>query len=406
MSSRIAYIINQYPKVSHTFIRREILALERQGFEIMRIAHRGWDAELADEEDKQERIKTRYILQGGILAMFWAVMRTALITPGRFLSALALAAKLSGKRGERPLPYHLAYLAEACRILPWLKSFGATHLHAHFGTNSTEVALLAHVLGGPPFSFTFHSEAEALFDGIGEKVGQAAFVVAISSYSRGQIYNLVNPVHWPKVKVIHCGLEPAFFSCAPVPVPVEPLLICVGRLSAKKAHTLLIEAAHKLAHKGFEFKLVLAGDGEIRTELEELIARYGLTKQIRITGWISSEQVREEMLAARALVLPSFSEGLPVVIMEAMSLRRPVLATYVAGIPELVLSGENGWLFPAGSVDSLANAIEECLLTPLDELQRMGDAGYLRVIKSHSIDIEAAKLATLFTPPVASLEVP
>ncbi|TXT24876.1 MAG: putative glycosyltransferase [Gallionellaceae bacterium] len=402
MSSRIAYIINQYPKVSHTFIRREILALEHQGFEILRIAHRGWDAELADDEDKQERIKTRYILQDGFLAVLWAVVRTALTTPGRFLSAFALAAKLSGKRGERALPYHLAYLAEACRILPWLKSFGATHLHAHFGTNSTEVALLAHVLGGPPYSFTFHSEQESLFDGIGEKVSHAAFVVAISSFSRGQIYNLVNPAHWPKVKVVHCGLEPAFFSCTPVPVPIEPLFICVGRLSAKKAHTLLIEAAHELAYKGIEFKLVLAGDGEIRAELEELIARYGLTKQIRITGWISSEQVREEMLAARALVLPSFSEGLPVVIMEAMSLRRPVLATYVAGIPELVLSGENGWLFPAGSVDSIANAIEECLSAPLDELQRMGDAGYLRVMERHSIDTEAAKLAALFRASDAS----
>lgn len=396
MPSRIAYIINQYPKVSHTFIRREILALERQGFEIMRIAHRGWDAELADEEDKQERIKTRYILQGGILALFWAVMRTALITPGRFISALALAAKLSGKRGERPLPYHLAYLAEACRILPWLKSFGATHLHAHFGGNSAEVALLAHVLGGPPYSYTFHSEPEGLLGGAIEKISRAAFVVAISSFARSQIYRMINTAYWPKVKVVHCGLETAFYNLDSITSPGGCRFVCVGRLCIPKAQLLLIEAANNLARKGIRFELVLAGDGETRSELEELISRYGLTKQVRITGWISSSQVREEILAARALVLSSFAEGLPVVLMEAMALHRPVLATYVAGIPELVLPGENGWLFPAGSIDDLAKAMEECLLKSPEELRKMGDAGYLRVIERHSIGTEAAKLAILF----------
>ena len=159
---------------------------------------------------------------------------------------------------------------------------------------------------------------------------------------------------------------------------------------------LLVEAAHQLAQKNIEFELVLAGDGAMRAELELLIVRYGLARKIRITGWISSDQVRQEILAARGLVLPSFTEGLPVVIMEAMALRRPVLATYVAGIPELVQPGVNGWLFPAGSVDELAAAMEACLSKPPDELKKMGGAGYLRVIERHSIDTEAAKLSSLF----------
>jgi colanic acid/amylovoran biosynthesis glycosyltransferase len=141
---------------------------------------------------------------------------------------------------------------------------------------------------------------------------------------------------------------------------------------------------------------VLAGDGELRAELEALIARYGLEAQVRITGWISSQQVRAEILAARALVLPSFMEGLPVVIMEAMALRRPVLATYVGGIPELVLPGETGWLFPAGSVEDLAAALEACLRQPRERLVEMGEAAYRRFAERHSIDAEAAKLAELF----------
>ena len=134
----------------------------------------------------------------------------------------------------------------------------------------------------------------------------------------------------------------------------------------------------------------------MRGEVEELVRASGLDSRVRITGWISSDQVRSEILAARALVLPSFAEGLPVVIMEAMALHRPVITTFVAGIPELVRQGEGGWLVPAGDVDELARAIEACLTTPAEELTRMARAAHTRVLARHSVDIEASKLATLF----------
>lgn len=395
MPSRIAYVVNQYPKVSHTFIRREILALERQGFDVLRIALRGWDAELVDEEDRRERERTQYVLQEGVFPLLWAVLRTLLAAPSHFFFALVLSIRMA-QGAERALLYHLVYFAEACRILPWLKSFGATHVHAHFSTNSAEVVMLANALGGPPYSFTVHGQAELQFGGLGEMARRAAFVVAISSFGRSQIYQRVGHAHWHKVKVVHCGLEPAFHLVEQTLPATIPRLVCVGRLSKEKGQLLLIEAAHRLAENGIGLDLVLAGDGEMRTEIEGLIARYGLANQIRITGWISSNQVREEILAARGLVLPSFSEGLPVVIMEAMALRRPVLATYVGGIPELVLPGENGWLFPAGSIADLAAAMENCLLKSPEELQKIGDAGHLRILERHSIDTEAAKLANLF----------
>jgi glycosyltransferase involved in cell wall biosynthesis len=151
-----------------------------------------------------------------------------------------------------------------------------------------------------------------------------------------------------------------------------------------------------LAKNGITIELVLVGDGEIRAQVERLISQYGLDGQIRISGWISSDRVREEILAARGLVLPSFAEGLPVVIMEAMALRRPVLSTYVGGIPELVRPGENGWLFPAGDVDALVAAMQDFLSRSTDELRAMGEAAYRRVLERHSIDIEATRLARLF----------
>src|SRR5690242_12323139 len=156
---KLAYFVNQYPKVSHSFIRREILALERQGIDVQRIALRGWDAEVVDAEDKAEQTKTRYVLQGGLAPLLAALAKSLLTSPRRFLKALALACRM-GWRAERPLPYHLIYLAEACRMVPWLKASGATHVHAHFGTNSAEVVMLARALGGPPYSFTVHGPDE------------------------------------------------------------------------------------------------------------------------------------------------------------------------------------------------------------------------------------------------------
>jgi glycosyltransferase involved in cell wall biosynthesis len=303
-----------------------------------------------------------------------------------------------GRDSDRPLPYHLIYLAEACRIVPWLCAFGALRIHAHFGTNSTEVAMLARALGGPPYSFTAHGPDEFMKElGLSEKIHRAAFVIAISCFGRSQLYMRSQYADWPKIKIVHCGLENAFYDGDCAPSGFASRLVCVGRLSEAKGQFLLLEAAARLVAKGINFELVLAGDGPMRDELERLIVKFGLTHQIRITGWISGAEVRDEILAARALVLPSFAEGLPVVIMEAMALRRPVLATYVAGIPELVLPGENGWLFPAGSVDELATAMEDCLAKSPEDLQAMGNAGYNRVVARHSIDTEAAKLAEFFS---------
>ena len=395
---RVAYLVNQYPKVSHSFIRREILALESRGLEVQRIALRGWDDALADAEDREERRRTRYVLQAGMLVLLVDVLSTFIKTPGRFLAALGLALRMAW-HAERPLPYHLAYLAEACRVAAWLRESGAVHLHAHFGTNPAEIAMLIEALGGPPYSFTVHGPEEfdkPEFLGLGEKMRRASFVVAISAFGRSQLYRWVGHAHWPKLKVVHCGLEPAFHQVDAVAPPAASRLVCVGRLCEQKGQLLLVQALARVVARGRAVELVLAGDGEMRGEIESCIDALGLRAQVRITGWISSTQVRNEILAARALVLPSFAEGLPVVLMEAMALRRPVITTYVAGIPELVRSPDDGWLVPAGDGDALAEAIEACLAASPEQLARMGEGARERVLLRHDVDTEAAKLVRLF----------
>ena len=398
MNLRITYFVNQYPKVSHSFIRREILALERQGFSVQRVALRGWDEKVADKDDLAEQAITAHLLKGGLLQLVAAFARSALAAPMRFAQAVQLAFQMS-RRSERPFAYHLVYLAEACLLLEQTRSFGSQHVHAHFGTNSTEVVMLANALGGPGYSFTVHGPEEfdkPQFIGLAEKIRRSAFVVAISSFGRSQLFRWIDYTQWPKVNVVHCGLEEAFHALPASQPPDIARLVCVGRLCEQKGQLLLIQAMAVLARRGVAFELVLAGDGEMRPEIEAQIDSNGLRSQVRITGWISSDQVRSELLAARAMVLPSFAEGLPVVIMEAMALRRPVLTTTIAGVPELVRHGESGWLFPAGSVEDLADAMADCLATPVDALHAMGERAYARVLQRHAVDTEAAKLATLF----------
>jgi len=396
---KIAYFINQYPKVSHSFIRREILALEKQGFQVQRISLRGWDDPLPDPDDQLELTKTRYVFRHGLLPLVYPTICALVKSPGRFMKALGLALKM-GMETDRPLPYHLIYFAEACQILRWIREFGAVRLHAHFGNNSTEVSMLAHALGGPPYSFTVHGPGDFEMPmGFEEKIHRANFVVAISAFGRGQLYARSRHEDWPKIKVVRCGLEAAFYDIAPVPISAAPRLVCVGRLCKEKGQLLLIEAVARLARQGIEFELVLAGDGEMRPAIEAAIANHGISKQVRITGWISSNEVRNEILAARALVLASFAEGLPVVLMEAMALRRPILTTYIAGIPELVELGNHGWLFPSGSIDDLESALKDCLSRSAEDLEKMGESGRQRVLELHSIDVEVNRLAALFRAP-------
>jgi len=397
-SRKLAYLVSQYPKVSHSFIRREILALERRGWEISRISIRGWDAKLVDPADFSELEKTSFVLKGGMPALAMAVLSQMARTPRRFLSTFALALRMM-RASDRPALWHLIYLAEACWIAPGLVRQGISHLHAHFGTNPAEVAMLVGALTNIGYSLTIHGPEE--FDRapsihLGEKIRRADFVVAISSYCRSQLYRMVEQRYWSKIRVVYCGIDTEFSELDTVAPSEAARLVCVGRLCREKGQLLLILAAAILAKEGREFTLVLIGDGELRPEIERLISEFGLADHVELIGWASAARVKQEILAARALVLPSFAEGLPIVLIEAMILGRPVLTTFVAGIPELVIDGRMGWLFPAGSEEELVRAMRACLETRGDTLKIMGDLARVRALERHGIEEQADSLTSLF----------
>jgi glycosyltransferase involved in cell wall biosynthesis len=395
---RIAYLVNEYPKVSHSFIRREIRALEALGVEVDRYTVRAAAGPLPDASDREELEKTQQLLQGSLPPVAPA-LRSLASHPAAFSRAVRVVSDIA-RRGDRSVAHHLAYLAEACALWEQTKRRATDHVHAHFGTNSATVAWLCRLIGGPSFSFTVHGPEE--FDrapviALREKLLAAKFVAAVSDFGRSQLLRLMPYDQWHKVKVVRCGLDSELLQQPLVPVPTAPRLVCIARLSEQKGHAILIEAASLLRDRGVNFELVLAGDGELREKLEASVRAAQLTDKVRITGYLSSENVVEELRRARAMVLPSFAEGLPVVIMEAMALARPVITTYVAGIPELVSAGKNGWLVPAGSAIALADAMSEVLQAEPDHLNKLGQHGRERVRAQHDALENARGLKAAFS---------
>jgi glycosyltransferase involved in cell wall biosynthesis len=397
---KIAYLVNQYPQPSHSFIRREITALESLGVTVDRFTLRASDGTLVDPRDQAEKGKARVILGVGPIGLALATIKTALTRPTAFGRALTLAIRI-GKRSERGRINNLIYLAEACVLRQWLADAQIPHVHAHFGTNSTAVAMLCRVLGGPTYSFTAHGPEE--FDKpmairLDEKINHAAFVVGISNFGRSQLCRWCEFEQWDKIKVVGCGVDELFLDQDPSalpPIPEAPRFVCVGRLVPQKGQMLLLEAMAKLASEGVRIELTFAGDGALRPALEKRIAELNLSDRVRLGGWMSNEQVRAEMLNSRAMVLPSFAEGLPVVIMEALALHRPVVTTRIAGTPELVTDG-CGWVVTAGSVDELADALRAAASASREELARMGAEGARRVQERHNSRTEASRLMRLF----------
>jgi colanic acid/amylovoran biosynthesis glycosyltransferase len=401
---RLAYFVNQYPKVSHTFIRREIRALEALGFEVQRYALRESAGEtLVEGADVEEHKLTRYIVREGALLLVWHVLALALQRPAGTLRALRMMLRIM-RRSHRPFVMHLVSLAEAAVLARWTASQGVQHIHTHFGTNSAEVALLARQWGSAPYSLTIHGSDEwdrPLQWALREKVQHAAFVVAISSFTRAQLMRWIRLEDHAKLHVVHCGVDESFLQSPVAAVADVQRFVCVGRLCNEKAQPLLIEALALLRERGWRPQLILAGDGEGRARVQALITQHGLADQVTLTGWVDGQRVREEILAARALVMPSSMEGLPVALIEAMTLQRPVITTYVGGIPELVRPGREGWLVQAGCAEAVADAMEQCLRTPVDVLARMGASGRARVVERHRSSDAAAQLARLFEASVA-----
>jgi len=392
----VAYLVNRYPAISHSFIRREIAGVEAAGVTVRRYSIRPGETHLPDARDRAETARTTVVLDRGIAALAGAALIALFTAPRALLRAGRLAAQMAAKAGHGRWR-HAAYLVEAAWLVRAWRRAGVDHVHAHFGTNPAAVARIARALGGPPYSFTVHGPDE--FDAPGAldlagKVADAAFVAGISDYGRSQLMRWSDWRDWCRIGIVRCGLDRDFLDAAAVPLPDAHRLCFVGRLSAQKGLPVLVDAIAQIAPRFPALRVTIVGDGPLRAALEARAAASGITPHVDFVGAASNDAVRGHITDARALVVPSFAEGLPVVIMEALALRRPVIATAIAGIPELVDTG-CGWLVPAGSAEALAAAMAEALDADPAALVRRGDVGHARVRAHHDASRNAAELVRL-----------
>ena len=401
----IGYLTSIYAHVGDTFIRHEVDQLRRMGHTVHTFSSRKPDPrELVAEEIRREYAGTEYLLDVGVGTLAIAGLRLAVSAPRKLLTAVGLVLRTIPPGIENRWIRRITYLLEAAYLAERLAAKNVQHLHNHIGESSALVSMLAAMFRGISYSLTIHGPGE--FDrpsllALDEKIRRAAFVVAISEFTRSQLYRWADYGDWAKIHVIYVGVSSVFLEHGPVAVPTTPRLVNIGRITEQKGQAILIHAAARLQERGHDFELVIVGDGPMRGELEQLIDKFSLRSRVRITGYLGSQGVFQELLAAQVLVLPSFAEGLPVVIMESLALGRPVISTYVAGIPELIEPGVNGWLVPAGAIEPLVDAMAEALTADPAELERMGHAGAARVAERHNALTEATKLAFLFTNPDA-----
>jgi colanic acid/amylovoran biosynthesis glycosyltransferase len=401
----LGYLTNHYGRASDTFIRQEVRQLRKLGHTVFTFSIRRPGREHAvSDEVRTEQAKTDYILEAGPLNLGLAVLVCTMRHPLRMARTVALAWKTCAP-GLRTFVWQVFYLVEASYLARRIESLGVEHVHNHIAMNSASVCMLAAVLSGVTWSMTVHGPhdlIEPLRWALPEKLESSAFSVFIAEFGRSQGMWHVPPSVWPKLHVVRCGLDETFLRSAPISIPQTPRLVCVGRLSPEKGVVLLVEAAAKLKRDGVRVELVLIGDGPSRPDIEQSVARHGLAEAVTLAGWLGSERVREEILGSRAVVSASFAEGLPIVLMEALALHRPVVSTYVAGIPELVQPGINGFLVPPGSVDDLAEAMRAVVGAPIDQLAEMGRRGAARVADRHDAAANARQLEALLWKAVNS----
>ena len=397
---RLAYLTSLYPAASHTFILREVTALRDLGFEVETCSmRRPDDTHMIGAEEQAARENTFYIVEAGKSPKtILQALGSALGRPRAFLDTLQLAFRTAppGLKGGLK---QLFYLAEAIILARHLRNHKAMHLHNHFADPSANVAMLTSALSGIPFSYTLHGPAE-LYEPekwhLRIKTQRARFVACISHFARSQAMYFSDPSDWHKLHIIHCGVRPDRYVRAVDKPKTGKDLVFVGRLTAIKGLRVLMEAFALARAQVPDLTLTFVGDGDDKEHLRLLATPFG--DAVRFAGFLSQDAVAEALAQSDMLVLPSFAEGLPVVLMEALASGTPVICTQVAGVGELVEHGVSGFCVPAGDAETLAARIIT-LAEDADLRVRMGAAGRAKVLAEFEIDQEAARIAHLFADP-------
>jgi colanic acid/amylovoran biosynthesis glycosyltransferase len=390
------------------FIHREVAALRRLGFHVETFSIRGLadSSESVNDAQREEAATTFVVLPPSIGLLLRSHARLLARAPDRWVRALRLAWR-TRPPGAAALFRQLAYFAEAGVVAERMRERGLVHLHNHFASSSGTVAMLAAELGG--FTFSISEHGPDIFYApewwrLDAKFSRALFVACISHFCRSQVLIWTPVDRWHRVHIVHCGVDPAEFAQRTHRGAGRRLLF-TGRLAGVKGIPILLEALARLRGSHPDVELALAGDGPDRAQLEGEAQRLGVAGRVRFLGYQSSDHVRSLLQETDVFVLPSFAEGVPVVLMEAMASGVPVVSTRVAGVAELVEDGVSGFVVPPGDVGALADAID-ALLSDGGLRQRFGAAGRRTVAREFDVRREAAWLGDVLSSALAGVVLP
>ncbi len=412
----IAYLCSAYPAISHTFILREVEALRRLGTRITTFSIRPTSTDQLLSARDRAAAKTTITILPFRRRQLWAQLRLALRSPRAYVDNLRLALRLAppGLRGRL---WQLFYFVESVVLWNECRKRGIRHIHVHLANAAADIAMLAAEIGSAVepsrpwgWSFTMHGPTE-FYDlrhfRLTEKVRSARFVVCISDFARSQLMGLTDPDTWDRLHVIHVGIPVEQFTRRAEQNGAghngagsngsghAPTVLYIGRLVPEKGQAVLLEAVAELAARGIEFELALAGEGSLRPELERIAARLGIAERVAFLGAVGQGELRDLYERAAVFCLPSFAEGVPVVLMEAMAMGVPVVTTRIAGIPELVVDGHSGVLVAPGRVDEVAGSLSH-LLEDAELRRRLGRNGREAVIRGFDAESSAAQLQALY----------
>jgi colanic acid/amylovoran biosynthesis glycosyltransferase len=394
---RLAYLVSQYPAVNHTFILREIRQLRSLGCDVAVASIRAPDRtpEHMTSDEREEAARSYFIKSDGALRAALTHLGMLVSHPVKYLNGLLFALRLDAWDLRRTL-FHLLYFAEAIMLGRWMTEQRLSHVHSHF---TSTVALIARQIFPITVSVTIHGPAEfsdVVKFNMAAKVRESLFLCTISDFGRSQILRICPSAEWSKIHVVRLGVNPDIYLPRPFRENLDPVeLITVGRLAVVKGHAILLEALDLLCRQGRNVRLRLVGDGPERVNLERAVAARGLSPYVSFTGSLAQDKVLELYRAADLFVLPSFGEGIPVVLMEAMAMEIPCIATRVDGVPELIRDGVNGILVPPADPEALAEAIARLIDDPALR-RRLGIAAREEVLATYNLDRNTAVLLENF----------
>jgi colanic acid/amylovoran biosynthesis glycosyltransferase len=412
---RLAYLLSVYPAVSHTFFLHEVLGLRSRGLHIETASINPPDRPAAalPELEAAESAGTFYLKDGRRAAAALKLLGTIFTHPAAFFRGLRAVARIPALT-LRQRAFWLLYLAEALLLGRWMKQQRLTHLHVHFGGAVASVGMLTSAAWRIPYSLTIHGPEELLNTAsyhLREKVSAASFVFCISDFCRSQLYQLTPPSEWRKFSVIRLGVDPVTLSppsrqhAVNDPGPRILELVCVGRLVPAKGHRILLEALRLLRERGLRLHLTLIGGGTELPALKQFVLRFGLEDSVTFTSALSHAEALAHVRRANIFALASFAEGIPVALMEAMSLGVPCVSTTIAGIPELIRSGVDGLLVPPANAAALADALESLISDPALR-KSLGYSARQRILSQYNLPLNQELLAHSFQARLTELQQP